>query len=277
MDGRSAHDARSRMRASGSMDTSIADMGRLAASSVRGDGMSAAARAELIQWQLTIATGSQFPSRQPPPASPPLSSTGRGPGRDRLQGSARGRLRQGRTQGLHGQHGGLHGGRQALRGDPLQRRSGRAGVSGPGAVSSWPDRAAPGLGARWHAIRVPGVLIRSRMTGSGRSGHSAYRLVWAAMDSFAQRYGWLCIATLQQHSPPPIDRREAAACAGLSRPVKVACAGVVRPPPPLARTSAATSPGTGCRRARRSGTGCAAASPGAVGQACPPVAMASRA
>lgn len=42
--------------------------------------MSAAARAELIQWQLTIATGSQFPSRQPPPASPPFQALGAGLG-----------------------------------------------------------------------------------------------------------------------------------------------------------------------------------------------------
>ena len=45
LDGRpEPHDERSRVRASGSMDTSIADMGRLAASLVRGDGLSAAAR-----------------------------------------------------------------------------------------------------------------------------------------------------------------------------------------------------------------------------------------
>ncbi|MBQ0930094.1 beta-lactamase family protein [Ideonella sp. 4Y16] len=49
-DGQSqAHDERSRVRASGSMDTSIADMGRLVASYIRGDGLSPAARAELVR------------------------------------------------------------------------------------------------------------------------------------------------------------------------------------------------------------------------------------
>lgn len=70
------HDERSRVRASGSMDTSIADMGRLAASHVRGDGLSAAARAELTRLQLVIATRSQFPSFQPPLAPPPFQALG---------------------------------------------------------------------------------------------------------------------------------------------------------------------------------------------------------
>lgn len=74
------HDERSRVRASGSMDTSIADMGRLAASYVRGDGLSAAARTELTQAQLTITTGSQFPSLQPLLASPRFQALGAGLG-----------------------------------------------------------------------------------------------------------------------------------------------------------------------------------------------------
>lgn len=74
------HDERSRVRASGSMDTSIADMGRLAASYVRGDGLSAAARAELTRPQLVIATRSQFPSFQPSLMSPPFQALGAGLG-----------------------------------------------------------------------------------------------------------------------------------------------------------------------------------------------------
>ena len=74
------HDERSRVRASGSMDTSIADMGRLAASHVRGDGLSAAARAELTRSQLPITTRSQFPSFQPLPASPHFQTLGAGLG-----------------------------------------------------------------------------------------------------------------------------------------------------------------------------------------------------
>lgn len=80
------HDERSRVRASGSMDTSIADMGRLAASYVRGDGLSAAARAELVKSQLMITTGSQFPSLNSPPASPRFQALGAGLGVVAFQG-----------------------------------------------------------------------------------------------------------------------------------------------------------------------------------------------
>ncbi len=59
------HDERSRVRAAGSMDTSIRDIARLAAGYVRGEGLSAKARAELVRAQLPITTASQFPSLQP--------------------------------------------------------------------------------------------------------------------------------------------------------------------------------------------------------------------
>ncbi len=75
------HDERSRVRASGSLDTTIADMARLAASYVRGDGLSAAGRAELVRSHLPIATRSQFPSLQQQPQSPaPFPSIGAGLG-----------------------------------------------------------------------------------------------------------------------------------------------------------------------------------------------------
>ncbi|PND38928.1 serine hydrolase [Paucibacter aquatile] len=74
------HDERSRVRVSGSMDTSIADMGLLAASYVRGDGLSAAARAELTRPQLPITTRSQFPSLQPTLATTAFPSLGAGLG-----------------------------------------------------------------------------------------------------------------------------------------------------------------------------------------------------
>lgn len=60
-----AHDQRSRVRAAGSMDTSIDDMARFAAGLVRGDGLSARMRAELVRPQLPITTASQFPTLQP--------------------------------------------------------------------------------------------------------------------------------------------------------------------------------------------------------------------
>ncbi len=65
-DGRSEpHDERSRVRAAGSMDTTIADMGHFAAGYVRGEGLSKAMRREVVRPQLPITTASQFPTLQP--------------------------------------------------------------------------------------------------------------------------------------------------------------------------------------------------------------------
>ncbi|MES2317455.1 MAG: serine hydrolase domain-containing protein [Pseudomonadota bacterium] len=61
-----AHDERSKVRAAGSMDTTIADQARLWAGIVRGDGLSAKARAELVRPQLPIASQQQFPTLSAP-------------------------------------------------------------------------------------------------------------------------------------------------------------------------------------------------------------------
>lgn len=63
------HDERSKVRAAGSMDTSIADLAKLVAAYVRGDGLSARARRSMVAPQLTIRTPTQFPSLQPEPAT----------------------------------------------------------------------------------------------------------------------------------------------------------------------------------------------------------------
>lgn len=64
------HDERSTTRAAGSMDTTLADFAQFAAAYVRGDGLSARGRAELVRPQRAISTASQFPTLQPelPPA-----------------------------------------------------------------------------------------------------------------------------------------------------------------------------------------------------------------
>jgi CubicO group peptidase (beta-lactamase class C family) len=64
------HDERSKVRAAGSMDTTIADIAAFAAGYVRGEGLSKESRAALVSPQLAITTASQFPSLQPelPPA-----------------------------------------------------------------------------------------------------------------------------------------------------------------------------------------------------------------
>jgi len=56
------HDERSSVSASGSMDTSIEDQARLWAGILRGDGLSAAARAEMSRPQVPITSRHQFPS-----------------------------------------------------------------------------------------------------------------------------------------------------------------------------------------------------------------------
>lgn len=59
------HDQRSRVRAAGSMDTTIADVARLAAGMVRGDGLSDEGAQALSAPGLPITTASQFPTLQP--------------------------------------------------------------------------------------------------------------------------------------------------------------------------------------------------------------------
>lgn len=55
------HDQRSKVRAAGSMDTTISDLPKFVAALVRGDGLSAASRAEMTKPQLHIGTAHQFP------------------------------------------------------------------------------------------------------------------------------------------------------------------------------------------------------------------------
>lgn len=59
------HDERSKVRAAGSMDTTISDMSKFAAALVRGDGLSAGSRAEMTKRQLHITTANQFPTFLP--------------------------------------------------------------------------------------------------------------------------------------------------------------------------------------------------------------------
>lgn len=56
------HDRRDNVAAAGSMDTTIADLARLWAGMVRGDGLSTSARAELVRPQLAIPFAHQFPT-----------------------------------------------------------------------------------------------------------------------------------------------------------------------------------------------------------------------
>ena len=55
------HDQRQKVRAAGSMDTTISDLPKFAAALVTGDGLSAASRAEMTKPQLHITTAHEFP------------------------------------------------------------------------------------------------------------------------------------------------------------------------------------------------------------------------
>jgi len=56
-----AHEKRSKVRVAGSMNTTISDLSKFAAALVRGDGLSAASRAEMTRPYLHIATAHLFP------------------------------------------------------------------------------------------------------------------------------------------------------------------------------------------------------------------------
>lgn len=56
------HDERSKVRAAGSMDTTIEDFARFATAFMRGEGLSPAMRAEMTRAQWPITTARQFPS-----------------------------------------------------------------------------------------------------------------------------------------------------------------------------------------------------------------------
>lgn len=65
-DGRfEAHDDRSSVRAAGSLDATITDIARLAAAMVRGEGLSAKARAEFTKASFPITSAHQFPTLLP--------------------------------------------------------------------------------------------------------------------------------------------------------------------------------------------------------------------
>ena len=59
------HDERSKVRAAGSMDTTIADLSKFVAALVRHEGLSAASYAEMLRPQLHIGTAHQFPNLAP--------------------------------------------------------------------------------------------------------------------------------------------------------------------------------------------------------------------
>lgn len=71
------HDERSRVRAAGSMDTTIEDFAKFAGAYVRGFGLTKASRAAMVRPTLPITTRGQFPTLQPElPAEQRLKGVG---------------------------------------------------------------------------------------------------------------------------------------------------------------------------------------------------------
>ena len=60
-----AHDQRSRVRAAGSLDTTIEDFAKFAAGFMRGEGLTPRSRAEMVRAQWPITTARQFPTLAP--------------------------------------------------------------------------------------------------------------------------------------------------------------------------------------------------------------------
>jgi CubicO group peptidase (beta-lactamase class C family) len=141
------HDERGRVRAAGSMDTTIADLARFAAGFMHGEGLKPRTRAEMLRGQLPIRTASQFPS---------LGAGGGGrqamarPGRRARRGGvhrpAGARLLQGRPQRQHRQHVGMPRARPPLRRPALERRQGGGSLPGAGRIDPGRDGAAVALG-----------------------------------------------------------------------------------------------------------------------------------
>ena len=106
------HDKRSKIRMAGSMNTTIADLSKFAAALVRGDGLSAASRAEMTRPSLHITTAHQFPDFGADAARRPAAQgPERRPGRRRVRRPAGPRLLQGRPRRPDRQHAGLPGAR----------------------------------------------------------------------------------------------------------------------------------------------------------------------
>jgi hypothetical protein len=74
------HDQRSRVRAAGSMDTTISDMAKMTAAMVRGYGLRPRARSEFSKGTLSITTRQQFPTLLPdaPVSQRPAAKAGLG-------------------------------------------------------------------------------------------------------------------------------------------------------------------------------------------------------
>jgi CubicO group peptidase (beta-lactamase class C family) len=149
------HDKRSRPRAAGSMDTTIADFARFLAAFSRGDGLSARARAEMIRPQIGIRTPSQFPTLLEA-VSPAMTAIklSAGLGVVTFEGHSATRFSR-RPQRLDRQPGHLCREEPPVRRLPVERCSRRARLPAPHRGDAWRSRDAVVMGGLY-AVRQPG-------------------------------------------------------------------------------------------------------------------------
>ena len=115
------HDQRSKVRASGSMDTTISDLSKFAAALVRGDGLSAASRAEMTKPLLHITTAHQFPTFLPDlPVKDQRKDLYAGLGVVVFNGPQGHGFYKGGHNEQNSQHHGLHRGQPAVRCHPVE-------------------------------------------------------------------------------------------------------------------------------------------------------------
>ncbi len=156
------HDKRSKVRAAGSMNTTIADLSKFTAALVRGDGLSAASRAEISRPSLHLTTAGLFPLFQPDaPLSQQRKDLAAGLGVVVFDGPQGHGFFKGGHDGPDRQHHGLHRGQSALCPDPLQRRPLRSRIRRAGQVHPGRYRRALRLGIR----RSRRKIVRPRRLG----------------------------------------------------------------------------------------------------------------
>ena len=161
---------RSKVRVAGSMNTTISDLSKFTAALVRGDGLSAAARAEMTKPRLHITVAHQFPLFLPDlPVNEQRKDFVRGSRCRRLRWPAGAWFLQRWARWPDRQHGGLHRSQSAVCCHPVERCSLRGGLRRSGPVHSGRYRRTLRLGI-WRSRRE---ILSSYLVATGESESSA--------------------------------------------------------------------------------------------------------
>ena len=156
------HDERSKVRAAGSMDTTIADLAKFFAALTRHEALSAASYAEMLKPQLHIGTAHQFPNLAP---ELPVATSAQGSfcraWSGHLRRPAGTRLLQGRARQPDGEHAGLHRKDEEVRPSPVERRARGGGLCRAHRPHPRQHRRSPRLGI-WRPRRQVGLRPQRR-------------------------------------------------------------------------------------------------------------------